>query len=174
MELALGLGIGTLFGAILQRCEIIRYDRQIGLLLLYDMTLIKFLLSAVCVGMVGIYFLRELELVRLAVKPTILGANILGGLIFGLGWGLLGYGPATGLGALGEGRWDALWGILGGLFGTALYAEVHPFLERNILAWGNIGPVTIPQELGTIPWVIITLFVLACVYFFRWLERYDL
>ena len=50
MELALGLGIGTLFGAILQRCEIIRYDRQIGLLLLYDMTLIKFLLSAVCVG----------------------------------------------------------------------------------------------------------------------------
>ena len=48
------------------------------------------------------------------------------GLIFGIGWGLLGYCPGTSAGALGEGRWDAVWGILGMLAGAAIYAEAYP------------------------------------------------
>jgi len=65
------------------------------------------------VGMVGIYLLHDLGLAKLSIKATILGPVILGALVFGLGWGLLGYCPGTSMGALGEGRWDALWGILG-------------------------------------------------------------
>ena len=40
-----------------------------------------------------------------------LGPVVIGGLIFGLGWGLLGYCPGTFMGALGEGRWDTCGGF---------------------------------------------------------------
>lgn len=56
---------------------------------------IKFMLSSVIVGMVGIYLLNDLDLAKLSIKGTILGPVILGALIFGRGWGLLGYCPGT-------------------------------------------------------------------------------
>ena len=106
-QLVYGLVTGLLFGFFLQRGQVLRYDKQIGALRLLDMTIIKFMLSAIFVGMVGIYILYDLELVKLSIKATILGATIFGGLLFGLGWGLLGYCPGTAVGAMGEGRWDA-------------------------------------------------------------------
>jgi uncharacterized membrane protein YedE/YeeE len=95
----------------------------------------------------------------------------MGGLIFGIGWGLLGYCPGTSAGALGEGRWDALWGILGMLLGAALHAEAYPFLKKNVLTWGNLGKITLPQVLGVNPWFIILLFVLGALSLFRWFEK---
>lgn len=160
-----------LFGFFLQKAQVLRYDKQIGALRLMDMTIVKFMLSSILVGMVGVYLLRDLDLVKLSVKPTILGGNILGGLIFGLGWGLLGYCPGTSAGALGEGRWDALWGILGMLAGAALYAEAYPFLKTTVLTWGNYGKITLPLLLGVRPWVIIPLFVVGGVALFWWFEK---
>jgi len=106
-----GLIIGMCFGFLLQKGGVIRYDRQLGALRLQDMTIIKFMLSAVLTGMVGIYLLVDFGAISLRVLPTVIGGNIIGGILFGLGWGLLGYCPATSLGALGEGRYDAIWGI---------------------------------------------------------------
>ena len=106
-----GLIIGMCFGFLLQKGGVIRYDRQLGALRLQDMTIIKFMLSAVLTGMVGIYLLVDFGAISLRVLPTVIGGNIIGGIPFGLGWGLLGYCPATSLGALGEGRYDAIWGI---------------------------------------------------------------
>jgi uncharacterized membrane protein YedE/YeeE len=100
-----------------------------------------------------------------------LGGNILGGLIFGLGWGLLGYCPGTSAGALGEGRWDALWGILGMLLGAALYAEAYPFFKKTVLTWGDLGKITLPQVLGVNHWVVIPLLVLGAIFLFVWVEK---
>ncbi|HOX95730.1 MAG TPA: YeeE/YedE thiosulfate transporter family protein, partial [Syntrophales bacterium] len=105
-----GLVTGILFGFLLQKGRVLRYDKQVGALRLMDMTIVKFMLSAVLVGMVGVYLLKDMGLAKLSIKTTILGPVILGSLVFGLGWGLLGYCPGTQAGALGEGRWDALWG----------------------------------------------------------------
>jgi hypothetical protein len=85
-----------------------RYDQQLGALRLKDMTIVKFMFSSVIIGMVGIYLLNDLGLAKLSIKATILGPVIIGALVFGLGWGLLGYCPGTSMGAIGEGRWDAL------------------------------------------------------------------
>ncbi len=170
-ELLYGLVTGILFGFFLQKGRVLRYDKQIAALLLRDMTIVKFMLSHIIVAMVGVYFLYDMGLVKLALKPTILGGVVVGGLIFGLGWGLLGYCPGTSLGALGEGRWDALWGIGGMLVGAALYAEAYPYLKTTVLTWGDYGKITIPQVLGVNHWLVIVPFILLTVGLFRWFEK---
>jgi uncharacterized membrane protein YedE/YeeE len=171
MELAFGLLTGIGFGVLLQRAEVIRFDRQLGALLLKDMTIVKFMLSTVLVGMVGVYLLKDLGLVKLSLKPLVLGGNVLGGLIFGVGWALLGYCPGTAGAALGEGRVDALAGMAGMLVGAAAYAEAYPALKQSALTWGDFGKVTLPELLGVGPWPVIAAMVAGGVLLLRFLER---
>ncbi len=166
-----GLVTGFLFGFFLQKGRVLRYDKQVGALRLRDMTIVKFMLSSVMVGMVGVYVLHDLGMAKLSIKPAILGPVILGGLVFGLGWGLLGYCPGTSMGALGEGRWDALWGILGMIVGAGLFAEAYPFLQKTVYTWGNLGKVTVPQVLGVSHWIVIPVFIAAGLGLFAWLEK---
>jgi uncharacterized protein len=173
-ELIYGIVTGIIFGFLLQKARVIRYDKQLGALRLLDMTIVKFMLSTVLVAMVGVYLLNDLGLAKLSIKSTVLGGNILGGLIFGLGWGLLGYCPGTQLGALGEGRWDALWGILGMLVGAAVFAEAYPFLKATVLTWGDYGKITIPELLGINHWIVIAVFILGGLCLFRWFEKKNL
>ena len=78
-----GLISGVLFGFFMQKARVIRYDKQIGALRLIDMTIVKFILSAVLVAMVGVHILQVLGIAKPLILPTRLGANIIGGLIFG-------------------------------------------------------------------------------------------
>jgi len=173
-QLTYGLVTGILFGFFLQRGQVLRYDKQIGALRLVDMTILKFMLTAIFVGSVGIYLLKDLGLVKLSIKSTVLGATIIGGLIFGLGWGLLGYCPGTSMGAIGEGRWDGLWGLLGMLAGAAVYAEAYPLMKRTVLTWGDLGKITLPGILGINHWIVVPVFVLAGVGLFYWFEKKNL
>jgi len=171
MTLPYGLITGIIFGFLLQKARVIRYDKQLGALRLIDMTIVKFMLSTILVAMVGTYLLKDLALVKLSIKPTILGSVILGGLIFGIGWGFLGYCPGTSAGALGEGRHDAIWGILGMLAGAALYAEAYPGMKKTVLTWGDLGKITFPQVLGVNHWIIIAIIVIGGLLLFRWFEK---
>ena len=171
-ELLYGLVTGILFGFFLQKAQVIRYDNQLGALRLQDFTIVKFMLAHIAVAMVGVYLLYDLGLVKLNIKATILGGVVVGGLIFGIGWGLIGYCPGTSLGAVGEGRYDGLAGILGMLVGAGLYAEAFPFLSKTVLTWGNYGKITIPQVLQVNHWVVIVvllaLFAWLCYFIERW------
>ncbi len=171
MTLLYGLITGILFGFFLQKGRVLRYDKQVGALLFKDMTIVKFMLSHIAVAMVGVYFLYDMGIAKLSLKPMILGGVVLGGLIFGLGWGLLGYCPGTSLGALGEGRTDAIWGIAGMLVGAGIYAEAYPYLQKTVLTWGNYGKITIPQVLGVNHWLVIVPFIVLTVMLFRWFEK---
>ena len=166
-----GLFTGIIFGFLLQKARVLRYDKQLGALRLIDMTIVKFMLSTVLVAMVGTYLLRDFGLLKLSIKPTLLAGVLLGGLLFGIGWGLLGYCPGTAAGALGEGRFDALWGILGMLAGAGLYAEAYPVLQETVLTWGNFGKITVPQILGVNHWIVITIVVVGGLLLFRWFEK---
>ncbi len=152
-----GLITGILFGFLLQKGRVLRYDKQLGALRLMDMTIVKFMLSSIMVSMVGIYFLLDLGQVKLSIKETELGANILGGLIFGLGWGLFGYCPGTAVGAIGEGRWDAALGDhRDARWGRRSSPKFFPALKSTVLTWGNLGKITLPQVVGLNHWPIIS------------------
>ncbi len=170
-DLLTGAVTGLLLGFIKQKAQVIRYDRQMGALRLLDMTIVKFMLSAILVAMVGIYLLLDLGMVKLSIKSTTLGANILGGLIFGIGWGIVGYCPATAMAALGEGRYDSLFGLLGMLLGAGLFAEAYPFLKATVLTWGNFGKISIPAALGVNHWIVIVILIAAFVGLFYGFEK---
>lgn len=170
-ELIYGLITGMLFGFLLQKGRVLRYDKQLAALRLTDMTIVKFMLTSVLVAMVGVYLLKDLGAVKLSIKPTVLGGNIIGGLLFGVGWGLFGYCPGTAVGALGEGRWDTVWGLLGMLTGAAVFAECYPVLKVSVLKWGDFGKITIPQVLGVNHWIVIIVFFLGGILMFRWFEK---
>ncbi|SNR98621.1 hypothetical protein SAMN04488503_2195 [Humidesulfovibrio mexicanus] len=171
MDLWFGLFTGIGFGVLLQRAEVIRHDRQLGALLLQDMTIVKFMLSTILVGMVGVHLLVDLDLAKLSIKTLSLGGNLLGGVVFGLGWALLGYCPGTAGAALGEGRVDALAGMAGMVVGAGLYAEFYPALKESVIAWGNFGKVTVPQLLGLGHWPVIAAFLVCGVLLLRFIER---
>jgi len=173
-QLVYGIITGILFGFFLQRGKVLRYDKQIGALRLMDMTIVKFMLTAIFVGTVGIYLLCDLGLAKLSIKSTILGATIVGGLLFGIGWGLLGYCPGTSIGAIGEGRWDGVWGVLGMLVGGALYAEAYPLMKKSLLSWGDLGKITLPGVLNVNHWIVIPIFVLLGIGLFMFFEKNNL
>jgi uncharacterized membrane protein YedE/YeeE len=170
-ELLLGLITGIAFGALLQQGRVLRFEKQVGAMLLKDMTIVKFMLSAIIVGTVGINLLVSAGVVDLKIKATYVGANLIGGLLFGAGWAVMGYCPGTSVGALGEGRWHAVWAILGMLFGAAIYAEVHPAMEASVLNWGVFGKVTLPGILVVSRWIVIPIFVALLFLVFVWFEK---
>lgn len=171
MELLLGIITGFLFGFLLQKAQVLRFEKQVGFLLLKDMTIIKFMLSAVIVGMIGVYLFFDLGVISLKLKATYIFAQIIGGLLFGIGWAIAGYCPGTSVGALAEGRVHAVWAIIGMLFGAAVYAEIYPYLKGNILSWGSVGKVTIPEILYVNQWIVIAAFILIILGLFRWIEN---
>jgi len=82
--------------------------------------------------------------------------NIIGGLIFGVGFAVLGYCPGTIAGAIGNGALDALVGGLAGiLIGSGLFAALYPRLSRGILLKGDFGDLTFPRLFKVNDWVIV-------------------
>jgi uncharacterized membrane protein YedE/YeeE len=167
----IGLATGVLFGFLLQKGRVLRFDKQVGAMLLKDMTILKFMLSAILVGMVGVYLLRDRGIIELSHKPMNAGAVIIGGLLFGIGWSVMGFCPGTSVGALGEGRWHAVFAILGMVIGAGVYAELYPFLKTTVLAWKDFGKIGLPEAIGVSPWVIIPIFWAGVLALFIWFEK---
>ena len=170
-QLILGLVFGVVFGFLLQKGGVAKYHVLMGVLLLEDFTVVKVMLTAIVVGMVGIFAMRAAGLVELHLKPTRFAANIVGGLIFGVGFALLAYCPGTGAAALGQGNYDALAGVAGLLAGSYLYAEMSGLMNRTILKWGDRGKVMLPDLVGVSPATFVMVFVPALVLGLIALER---
>lgn len=167
-----GLVTGIAFGFLLQKGAMLRYEKQLGFLRLLDMTLLKFMFTAILVGAVGVHLLQATGAIpELKVRATQVGANLIGGVLFGIGWALFGLCPGTSVGALGEGRWHVLPGILGMLVGAGVFAEIYPLLARTVISWGQFGKLTLPAVLGVSPWVVLAVFIAGAVAMFRWFEK---
>lgn len=171
MSLIYGLLTGVAFGFFLQKARVLRYEKQLGALRLMDMTIVKFMLSHIIVAMVGLYLLRDAGLVDFSLKATNVGANVLGGLCFGLGWGLFGYCPGTAVGALGEGRYGVIPGLVGMLAGASAFAHSYPALKATVYAWGDWGKLSLPEVTGLNQWLLILGVVAVYVGLLRFIHR---
>ena len=158
-QLILGLLFGLIFGFLLQKGGVAKYHILLGVLLLEDFTVVKVMLTAIIVGCIGVFSLQALGLVKLHVKPTRYAANILGGLIFGVGFGLIGYCPGTGAAALGQGNWDAIAGITGLMVGSYLFAEASGWLGKTLMKVGDRGKLMLPEVFGVKLPVFLFVFV---------------
>lgn len=167
-KLALGLLSGVLFGFLLQKGRVAKYEVIVGQFLGRDFTVVKIMATAVIVGAFGIYALLPSGAVSLHIKPALWSGILIGGTIFGVGMAVLGYCPGTGVVACGEGRVDAYVGVVGMLVGAAVYVSFYSWFAKVAGAMGDGGKLTFPQLTGTSPWywiipIAVVLFALGWI-----------
>lgn len=87
----LPLLIGFFFALTLQKAGLGHYDKVVNQFRFKDNTIMKFMMTGISVGLVGVYSLKDLGLLNLdQVSSTYIVGNLLGGLIFGVGMALAG------------------------------------------------------------------------------------
>ncbi len=169
--LLMGLLFGIVFGFLLQKGGATKYDVIVAQLLLTDFTVLKIMLSAVATGMIGIYAMKAMGWIELSIKSGSLGKNIIGGLMFGVGFAVLGYCPGTIAGAVGNGYLDAIvGGLVGIVIGSGLFAALYPKLKSGILTKGDFGELTFPHYFKVNDWVVVIPAVALIVLLLFWLE----
>jgi hypothetical protein len=148
MKLLLGLVLGAAFGAVLQLSGASSHTKITNALRLKDLDIIRLILMAIGVGMLGVHLLDLFGLANMKVKDLYVVGILVAGVIFGVGFAVSGYCPGTALAAAAEGKPDAWITVAGGLCGAAVFAFIFPELEEHLLAVGRYGAVTLHGELG--------------------------
>lgn len=148
-QIWLGLLSGLVFGFIIQRVGATDPEKMARAHLMQDPDIPRFMLLAVVISAWGLSGLRAAGIGREVVLPTSIIATGLGGILFGVGWGLAGYCPGTTWAAAGEGRLDAVSALLGGLAGTVVFAQLHEILIPLLYTPTNIGQITIADWFGS-------------------------
>lgn len=171
-ELIAGGFFGLIFGFLLQKGGVGKFHILIGQLLLQDWTVAKIMLTAIVVGMIGVFTLHHFSRIRLHIKPTHVGSNIIGGLLFGAGFALLGYCPGTAAVALGQGSWDAIFGLSGLVAGSWIFAEVSSYLKKTVDTWGDLGKVMLPDLLHLPRGIFVVGFATALAFLLVLLQRF--
>jgi len=129
---------GAFFGFILSRVGATSYDYIMRMFLFKDLHLMGVIGGAVAVAMVGIQIIKRFRLKTLGgntieIKPKEGSrGNIIGGLLFGVGWALSGSCPGTVLSQLGEGKLAALFTFAGMVTGTYLFGVLQPRIAALI------------------------------------------
>jgi len=141
--------IGIAFGVALERAGFGSSRRLSGIFYFRDMAVLKVMFTAVVVAMLGISYAKAFGLVtteNIYFLPTIYAAQILGGLVFGIGFVMSGWCPGTGAVGLASGKIDALVFLLGAVGGSILYNEIYPILAP--ITQGDRGIIFAYDSLG--------------------------
>ena len=173
-QLLIGAVFGFIFGFLLQKGGVTEYDVLIGQLLLTDFTVVKIILTAIAVGMAGVNLLVYFNLAQLHIKRGSWGSSLIGGVIFGIGFGILGYCPGTVSGAAAKGYMDALFGgITGLIIGAGVFAWLFPVLSDRILNRGDFGELTFDKLLKIDKWKCVLLFEMIIISVLAVIELLD-
>jgi uncharacterized protein len=152
INILFGLVVGIIFGYILTRTGITKYPRVMGMLLLKDFKILKFMLTAVTSSMILFYLLGDLGFLTLTLKSLDWG-KLVGGLIFGTGMGLLGYCPGTMGARIGEGKKESILALFGTALGIFIYALMIKPIKGLLLSSEINGDISV--LLGINHWIII-------------------
>jgi hypothetical protein len=152
INILFGLAVGFIFGFILTKTGVTKYPRVMGMLLLKDFKILKFMLTAVTFSMILFYLLGDFGFLKVVPKNLDWG-KLVGGLIFGTGMGILGYCPGTMAARIGEGKKDAILAVFGMALGILIYAMTIKPVKALFLSGEINGDISI--MLGVNRWFII-------------------
>ena len=144
-----GLLMGVIFGFALEKSRVFEPGVIVGQMQLRNFIMLKVFFAAVATGALVLAFLNGFGLVKLQPKPTLYAADIVGGLILGAGISLAGACPGTTLAQIGVGYRDAIFTLVGGLFGAVAFTYAEPWLSKTLI---GTGPKLIFTDLAGIPY----------------------
>jgi uncharacterized membrane protein YedE/YeeE len=175
-EYIIALVLGVAFGFALNKAGLTKYTKIVNQFRLVDMTVLKFMMTALVVTMVGLYPLRELGLISFPTVPaTYLVGNLVGGLIFGVGMALAGFCPGTCVAGAGEGKLDYIVpGMLGFLAGAILYGLTYQLVFPPISSIANFGNVVLPDLWNVNALLLVTVFAVMALLLFYMIDRMGL
>ncbi len=154
------LVLGLAFGWFLNKAGLTHYARIVNVFRFRDWTVMRFMLVALLVGGVLIQAGVDLGLSGpLPIPATFVVANLVGGVVFGVGMATAGYCPGTIVAEAGEGRLDA-WvaGILGLVVGAIVFGLLQPVLMPVLTRVGALGRITLAELAGASPWLVLLVF----------------
>jgi uncharacterized membrane protein YedE/YeeE len=161
-EVWLGILSGAAFGFVIQRVGATDPEEMALGHLMQDSRIPRFMLLAVIFAAIGLFCLQAAGVGRTVILPLTVGGILVGGVLFGLGWGLAGYCPGTTWAAVGEGRMDAVFALVGGLAGTAAFAHLHAWIIPLVYAPTNLGQVTMGTLFGhPLTGLVVEIVILA-------------
>jgi len=132
------LGLGTLFGIFLIKSEVVSWFRIQEMFRFQGFHMYGILGSAVVIAGLSIAVLRRVdartirgEPITISDKPMNKGTNqLLGGIAFGLGWGLLGACPGPIYALIGAGITPVVVALGSALVGAWTYGHLKPYLPH--------------------------------------------
>ena len=175
--LAAALLIGIAFGWCLESAGMGSARKLAAQFFFTDLTVFKVMFSAIVTAMLGLFWLGRLgvlDLSRVYVPETFIIPQLVGGLVFGVGFALGGLCPGTSCVAAVTGRLDGALLVLGmwcGVLGTGL---LFPALQ-SFYGETPRGALTLPQLLHLPYGVVVLSVVLIALAGFRgaaWIESW--
>ena len=160
LAIIVGIAMGIVFGFALEKSRVFEPGIIVGQMQLRNFIMVKVFLTAVATGTIVLAVLNGFGFVKLQPKAAAYGADIVGGLLLGAGISLSGACPGTTLAQIGAGYRDALFTLVGGLFGAVAFSYAQPVLAKTFLV--QSGPKLIFSDLVGAPYWIGAL-VLAGV-----------
>jgi uncharacterized membrane protein YedE/YeeE len=128
--------LGTLFGIVLIKSEVVRWQRIHDMFLFKEPHMYLIIGTAVVIGAISMWLIRRFEIktidsepIEHKPKPYNKGV-ILGGTIFGMGWAITGACPGPIYAQIGAGEWVAVLTFIGALGGMYLYGYLRPRLPH--------------------------------------------
>jgi len=168
------IGIG--FGFFLERAGFGSARKLVSQFYLNDLAVFKVMFTAIVTAMLGVTYLSWagwLDLSQVYLGTTYWIAQIVGGLLLGVGFVVGGYCPGTSIVSTATGKLDGLVFVVGFFAGTLGFGLLFPLL-KGLRQAGNVGPMTLPQVLGVPYGLIVFGVVLMAVGGFAgasWVER---
>ena len=175
-SLIIAVALGVAFGWFLERGGMGNARKLAGQFYFTDLSVLKLMFSAIVTAMLGLFWLSWaglLDLSRVYVPETFIAPQLLGGLIFGVGFVAGGLCPGTSCVAVATGRRDGLALIAGMLAGVFVFGEAFPIIGSFAESTGR-GAWTLPDALGLSYGTVVGLVVAVALGAFagaEWLER---
>lgn len=144
------LAIGLLFGFWLERSGFGSSRKLTSIFYFDDWAVLKVMFTAMVVAALGLQLLGTVGIVdlhRLYVPASVIWPQLVGGIVFGVGFVMGGWCPGTAAVGLGSGRLDALLFLVGAGGGSLAFAALQPQLGDFMQA-GACDVGSLPERLG--------------------------